>query len=107
VQEICKLLLAVFCTTFDTVFAASQPPKIVEKKKRFGDFEADLIEGTKKGNAVLLTIVDRKTQYASYTSALHNTVPEHNDSLQKKQKIEIGIGYFLRGKGLDQLLSNG
>jgi IS30 family transposase len=41
----------------------SERPKIVEKKKRFGDFEVDLIEGTKKGKAVLLTIVDRKTQF--------------------------------------------
>lgn len=41
----------------------SERPKIVEKKKRFGDFEADLIEGTKKGKAVLLTLVDRKTQF--------------------------------------------
>ena len=38
-------------------------PKVVEKKKRFGDFEVDLIEGTKKGKAVSLTMVDRKTQY--------------------------------------------
>lgn len=41
----------------------SERPKIVEKKKRFGDFEADLIEGTKKGKAVLLTLVDRKTLF--------------------------------------------
>lgn len=41
----------------------SERPKVVEKMQRFGDFEADLIEGTKKGKAVLLTLVDRKTKF--------------------------------------------
>src|SRR5437773_3373961 len=40
----------------------SERPLIVDKKKRFGDLEVDIVEGTKKGKAVLVTIVERKTQ---------------------------------------------
>lgn len=58
-------------------------PKIVEKKKRFGDFEADLIEGTKKGKAVLLTIVDRKTQFL-----LVEKCPSKNASEVRKAMIK-------------------
>lgn len=37
-------------------------PKVVEKRKRIGDYERDTVLG-KKGGPVLLTIVDRKTRY--------------------------------------------
>jgi|OM-RGC.v1.006119250 transposase, IS30 family len=61
----------------------SERPKIVEKKKRFGDFEADLIEGTKKGKAVLLTLVDRKTQFL-----LIEKCPSKNASEVRKAMIK-------------------
>lgn len=42
----------------------SQRPKIVDKKKRIGDWEADTIVGRKGGaKTCLLTLVDRKSKY--------------------------------------------
>jgi transposase, IS30 family len=38
-------------------------PAIVEEKSRVGDWEADLIIGTQKKSAVLLTLVERKTKF--------------------------------------------
>ena len=39
-------------------------PKVVDKKKRVGDWEGDTIEGA-KGSGYLTTLVDRKTRYLS------------------------------------------
>ena len=61
----------------------SDRPKIVLKKRRFGDLETDLIEGTKKGKAVLLTIVDRKTQYLIAVKC-----PSKNSSAIRKAMIK-------------------
>lgn len=57
----------------------SDRPKIVDQKKRFGDFEADLIEGTKKGKAALLTMVDRKTQFL----VVEKCVSKHSSIIRK------------------------
>jgi transposase, IS30 family len=39
----------------------NQRPQVIEKRKRFGDFERDLIVGTQR-QGYILTIVDRKTK---------------------------------------------
>jgi IS30 family transposase len=64
----------------------SERPKIVEKKKRFGDFEADLIEGTKKGKAVLLTLVDRKTQFLLVEKCANKAASEVSKAMIKSLK---------------------
>lgn len=41
----------------------SERPAVVDKKKRFGDWEGDTIIGSHKGGAVLTTAVERKSRY--------------------------------------------
>jgi len=64
----------------------SERPKIVEKKKRFGDLEVDLIEGTKKGKAVLLTLVDRKTLFLFVEKCPNKTAPEIRKAMIRSLK---------------------
>lgn len=41
----------------------SQRPKVVDQRKRFGDWEADLIEGA-RGTGCILSLYERKSRYA-------------------------------------------
>jgi IS30 family transposase len=46
----------------DRVFIQNRP-KIIEKRRRYGDWEGDFIVSGKNGSGVLLVLVERKTRY--------------------------------------------
>lgn len=62
-------------------------PKIIEKRRRFGDWEGDFIVSGKSGKGVLLVLVERKSRYVIIKKLL----------TQKCEEINLLIAQILGG----------
>lgn len=56
----------------------SQRPKIIEKRRRFGDWEGDFIVSGKSGKGALLVLVERKSRYVIMRRILTQKCDEVN-----------------------------
>ncbi len=100
----------------------SKRPKVIDKKKRIGDFEADTIVGRRGGSKIcLLTLVDRKSKltiirklkdksalsvqtalediYTNSTMPIITITPDNGTEFSNHQEIAANIGckfYFAR-----------
>jgi len=61
--------------------------KIVAKKKRFGDFESDLMESTRKTKAALSVQKERKSQYVCLKKVADKTANENNRAIKENLSI--------------------
>lgn len=59
----------------DRVFI-DQRPKIIDKRRRFGDWEGDFIVSGKNGQGVLLTLYERKTRYTLIKKMANRKIDE-------------------------------
>ena len=59
----------------DRVFI-DQRPKIIEKRRRFGDWEGDFIVSGKNGKGVLLTLYERKARYTLIKKMMNKKIDE-------------------------------
>lgn len=62
-------------------------PKIVANRKRFGDWESDLMEGARKTKAVLSVQKERKSQYVCLKRVADKTAKENNRAIKKNLSI--------------------
>lgn len=69
--------------------AAENRPSIIEKRKRFGDFERDLIVGRHQASQIM-TLVDRKTKFVKLAKLERKTAEVvHRETLQALKGIEV------------------
>lgn len=62
-------------------------PKVVANKKRFGDWESDLMEGARKTKAVLSVQKERKSQYVCLKRVVDKTAKENNRAIKENLSI--------------------
>lgn len=65
----------------------SKRPKAIGKKKCYGDFESDLMEGTKKTKAVLSVQKERKSQYVCLKKVADKTADENNRAIKESLSV--------------------
>ena len=61
-------------------------PKIVEERKRIGDFEGDFIVSGKSGTGCLLVLIDRKVRYTFIEQILDISIDNVHEKLLKIKK---------------------
>jgi IS30 family transposase len=66
----------------DRVFI-SERPKIIEKRRRFGDWEGDFIVSGKNGTGALLVLVERKTRYVIIRKLMSRDTRTVNTAIQE------------------------
>jgi IS30 family transposase len=66
----------------DRVFIQDRP-KIIEKRRRFGDWEGDFIVSGKNGSGALLVLVERKTRYVIIRKLLSRDTHTVNAAIQE------------------------
>lgn len=62
-------------------------PKVIKHKKRYGDFESDLMEGKKKTKAVLSVQKERRSQYVCLKKVTDKTANENNRAIKENLSI--------------------
>jgi len=73
-----------------------QRPKIVDKRKRFGDWEGDFIVSGREGKGVLLVFYERKSKYVILKKLLSKKIEEVHRAI-----YEITGGVFMNTLTLD------
>jgi len=67
-------------------------PSVIDQKKRYGDFECDLIEGPRSGKQALSVQYERKGQYVKIHKVLNKTAEETNMAILKtKESLPEGF----------------
>lgn len=66
----------------DRVFIQDRP-KIIEKRRRFGDWEGDFIVSGKNGSGALLVLVERRTRFVIIRKLLSRDTQTVNAAIQK------------------------
>lgn len=67
-------------------------PAVIDQKRRYGDFECDLIEGPRSGKQALSVQYERKGQYVKIHRVLDKTAEETNSALLKtKESLPEGF----------------
>lgn len=79
----------------DRIFI-DQRPKIVEKKRRFGDWEGDFIVSGKKGKGILIVLHERKARYVLVRKLVGVTIEGVHQFIR-----EMTGGYFINTLTLD------
>jgi len=74
----------------DRVFIQNRP-KIIEKRRRFGDWEGDFIVSGKNGSGVLLVLVERKTRYVIIRKLMSRDTQTVNQAIYE---MTGGMVYF-------------
>ncbi len=73
-----------------------QRPKIVENKRRFGDWEGDFIVSGRNGKGILVVLHERKARYALIKKLIHPTI-----ELVHQFIFEMTGGYIVNTLTLD------
>lgn len=66
----------------DRVFIDKRP-KIIDKRRRFGDYEGDFIVSGKNGKGVLLVLYERKARYALIRKMLNKNINEAHQIIRE------------------------
>ena len=95
----------------DRVFIQNRP-KLIEKRRRFGDWEGDFIVSGKNGSGALLVLVERKTRYTIIskltsrdTQTVNRTIYEMTGGMANFNSLTIDNDIsFRRHKELSRML---
>ena len=67
-------------------------PAVIDARKRFGDFECDLVEGPRSGKQALSVHYERKSQFVKIYKVNNKTAQETNEALLKtKESLPKGF----------------
>lgn len=73
--------------TIPNRISISKRSKMIKNKKRYGDFESDLMEGKRETKAVLSVQKERKSQYVCLKRVADKTADENNRAIKESLSV--------------------